>query len=37
MVKFFMPEAKNAKHKKKTDYRIIIFNKLLGLTKIKHF
>ena len=35
MVKFFLPEAKDQKPKKKTDYRIIIYKKLLPLIKSK--
>lgn len=36
MAKFYLPEAKQQKQKKKTDYRIIIFEKLLRLVKLKH-
>lgn len=36
MVKFYLPEAQQANPKKKTDYRIIIYKKLLALIKAKH-
>jgi hypothetical protein len=36
MVKFFLPEGKEENCKKKTDYRIIMYKKLLSLIKSKH-
>lgn len=36
MVKYFLPEANEANPKKRTDYRIIIYKKLLSLIKAKH-
>ena len=36
MVKFFLPDAKKTQQKKKTDYRKIIYKKLLQLVKMKH-
>lgn len=36
MVKFFLPEAKQNKQKKKIDYRITVYKQLLELMKGKH-
>jgi hypothetical protein len=36
MVKFFLPEGKEENSKKKTDYRIIMYKKLLSVIKSKH-
>lgn len=36
MVKFFLPEAKQANPKKKVDYKKLIYTELMQLLKIKH-